>query len=286
MKIRTTKPGAGNKYYIRDDNGGYSPCITGKPTDKDCNVLSNCVGYALGRFNEESNEKKIKFLGSMNAENFFANAHRWNLKTGQEPKQGAMMCWAKGKAGVASDGAGHVCIVEKVNSTTQVFTSESAWNGTAFYNKTRNKGSNRNWGAGSKYTFLGFIYNPNIKEEIIPAPIPYEGVSDEELARRVWLGEFGNGDDRKKALGSRYSAVQSLVNAGVGKPVPKPTGFKRGEIVVPTRLVSYTGSRLVQYDKQYVVYEDSRNDRVILAAPRHGKLVIWAAMNIKDVRRK
>lgn len=48
--------------------------------------------------------------------------------------------------------------------------------------------------------------------------IPYEGVSDEELARRVWAGEFGNGEDRKKALGSRYDAVQALVDKGVGKP--------------------------------------------------------------------
>lgn len=118
-----------------------------------------------------------------------------------------------------------------------------------------------------------------------PEPIPYEGVSNEELARRVWLGEFGNGDDRVKALGTRYRAVQALVNAGVGKPGSAPTGFKKGEKVVPTKLISYTGVRLVQWDKEYTVYEDSRNDRVVLAAPRNGKLVIWAAMNIKNVRR-
>ena len=48
--------------------------------------------------------------------------------------------------------------------------------------------------------------------------IPFEGVSDEELARRVWAGEFGDDDVRKEALGSRYDAVQALVNKGVGKP--------------------------------------------------------------------
>lgn len=47
---------------------------------------------------------------------------------------------------------------------------------------------------------------------------PFEGVSDEELAKRVWAGEFGNGDARKEALGSRYDAVQALVDQGVGKP--------------------------------------------------------------------
>ena len=43
---RTTKPEAGNKYYITRENGGYSDAIKGNPTDKDCDVLANCVGYA------------------------------------------------------------------------------------------------------------------------------------------------------------------------------------------------------------------------------------------------
>ena len=56
-----------------------------------------------------------------------------------------------------------------------------------------------------------------------PAVDPFPGVSDEELARRVWTGEFGNGDTRRQRLGSRYSAVQALVNKGVGKPsTPTP----------------------------------------------------------------
>lgn len=36
--------------------------------------------------------------------------------------------------------------------------------------------------------------------------------SDEELARKVINGDYGNGQDRKNALGERYSVVQSLVN--------------------------------------------------------------------------
>lgn len=164
MEIRTTKPGKGNKYYITKKSGGWSPCIKGKPTDKDCDVLDNCVGYVVGRVNEESNEGKITFFTSMNAENFYANAYKWGMKTGQEPKQGAIMCWAKGKAGVASDGAGHVAVVEKVYSKTKVLTSESGYNSFAFKNKTREKGKNGNWGTPAGYTFLGFIYNPHLKE--------------------------------------------------------------------------------------------------------------------------
>ena len=36
--------------------------------------------------------------------------------------------------------------------------------------------------------------------------------SADELAREVIAGKYGNGDDRKNALGSRYSEVQSRVN--------------------------------------------------------------------------
>lgn len=157
MKIRTTKPEKNNKYYIKKVNGGYSPCITGKPTDPDCNVLSNCVGYAVGRFNEEIDAGSCKYLKSCNAENFIR--YNPNLKNGQTAKQGAVMCWE----GIGKK-AGHVAIVEKVISETEVFTSESAWNGKAFYNKTRKKG-NGNWGMNSNYSFNGFLYNPEIPDK-------------------------------------------------------------------------------------------------------------------------
>ncbi len=41
--------------------------------------------------------------------------------------------------------------------------------------------------------------------------------SDEELAKMVWQGKFGNGEERKQELGARYNEVQKLVNKGVGK---------------------------------------------------------------------
>ena len=182
MKIRVTKPGKGNKYYIRKASGGWSPCIKGKPTDKECDVLSNCVGYSIGRVNEESEEGKITFFTkSMNAENFFKNAYKWGMETGQEPKQGAIMCWSKGKPGYEKDGAGHVAIVEKVLADNKVYTSESAYNGFAFKNKTRSKGSNGNWGASSSYHFQGFIYNPHLKD---PLPV-LPGVDRDESVDQI-----------------------------------------------------------------------------------------------------
>lgn len=158
FKPRTTKPEAGNKYYITKAKGGYSDAIKGKPTDADCDVLANCVGYAYGRFNEIGGYGYCKHLRPVNAENFMQYAD--GLEVGQTPKLGACMVWKKGATLGNSDGAGHVAIVEKIISPTQIVTSESGYNAAKpFWTKTRNKGSG-NWGAGTGYTFLGFIYNP------------------------------------------------------------------------------------------------------------------------------
>lgn len=161
FKMRTTKPEAGNKYYITKANGGYSNAIQGKPTDADCDVLPNCVGYAYGRFNEIGEYGYCKYLSPVNAEKFIQYAG--SLEVGQTPKLGACMVWRKGETLSGDDGAGHVAIVEKVISSTQVMTSESAYNSTAFYTSTRNKGTG-NWGMGTGYTFLGFIYNPAVAD--------------------------------------------------------------------------------------------------------------------------
>ena len=110
FKMRTNKPEAGNKYYITKANGGYSDAIKGSPTDKDCDVLSNCVGYAYGRFNEIGGYGYCKYLRPVNAENFIQYKGT-SLKTGQAPKLGACMVWQKGATLNGSDGAGHVAIV-------------------------------------------------------------------------------------------------------------------------------------------------------------------------------
>ena len=68
------------------------------------------------------------------------------------------------------------------------------------------------------------------------------------------------------------------------QPEPADEGFKVGDIVVPTRLVDYNGTPLVQYDDTYTITQIN-GDRAVLSAPRDGKMVVWAAMNIKDIRK-
>ena len=120
------------------------------------------MGYAYGRFNEIGGYGSCKYLAPVNAENFIQ--YKGSLEVGQTPKLGACMVWRKGNTLSGTDGAGHVAIVEKINSDGSIVTSESGWgSSTPFYTKTRKPGTG-NWGAGSAYKFLGFIYNPAVSE--------------------------------------------------------------------------------------------------------------------------
>lgn len=225
MEMRTSKPSAGNKFYITKSKGGYSTCIQGKPTDANCNVLANCVGYACGRFNEIIGSMKYPSL-NCNAENFIERAKSIGLEISNVPTLGGIMVWQKGGTLSGNDGAGHVAIVERIDSTNQIYTSESGYGSSAFWNSVRTNNNGR-WGLGSGYTFRGCIVNPAIGKVTAPVePTPVTPTkSTDELAREVIAGKYGNGEDRKKALGSRYDEVQARVNEilNENKPAPAPT---------------------------------------------------------------
>ena len=145
---RLSAPGANDKNWIHTSYGGYNSCIL--ISGKSC--LPNCVGYAWGRWRELLG--KAPALSRSNAENWWGYGDGY--KRGQEPKVGAVACWRKGKAGVASDGAGHVAIVEKIEGNT-ITLSNSAYGGTRFYLTKMTKGK---MGLGGTYAFQGFIYLP------------------------------------------------------------------------------------------------------------------------------
>lgn len=116
-----------------------------------------------------------------------------------------------------------------------------------------------------------------------------------------------------EAVGARYACPKSMLvqnanstnktsqtaNTKPTAPTPKPvvstdsnTGkvyvdklliYHKGDKVVPLRKVDYDGRRLRQYDDQYYIVQDVPEgcDRVVLGA--RGQ--IWAAMNIKDIKR-
>ena len=212
MEIRTTKPGAGNKYYIRKASGGYSNAIQGSPKDKECDVLANCVGYAYGRFNEIGKHGYCKYLAPVNAEDFMK--YKGSCETGQTPKQGAVMVWE----GIGNL-AGHVAIVEKVLNNEEVYTSESGYGSSnPFWNSTRRKG-NGNWGAGSNYRFLGFIYNPAVKEEPVVVPTQKFQIG----AKVIINGGLYKNSMADKAAGNVCNKVTNITRYAAGSKHPYNT---------------------------------------------------------------
>ena len=226
MNVRTTKPTSGNKFFITRSKGGYSTCIQGSPTDSQCNVLANCVGYACGRFNEIIGAMKYPSL-NCNAENFIERAkNTYGLEISSVPTLGGIMVWQKGTLS-GNDGAGHVAIVEKIIDSNTIYTSESGYGGSAFWNSTR-RNTNGRWGLGSAYTFRGCIVNPAIGKVVAPTPTPSAKKSVDEVAKEVIRGEWGNGDERYNRLtnaGYNYNEVQAKVNEllNSNKPTPAPT---------------------------------------------------------------
>lgn len=169
FNMRTSKPSAGNKFYNNGNNGGYSWCINGNPTDKGCNVLANCVGYACGRFNEIIGSMKYKTL-CCNAENFIERAKQAGLQVVGYPTLGGIMVWQKGATLSGNDGAGHVAVVERIDSANQIYTSESGYGSSAFWNSIR-RNDNGRWGLGNGYTFRVCIVNPAIGDVHYVAPV-------------------------------------------------------------------------------------------------------------------
>lgn len=190
--IATSTPGTHDpniKCFNNASNGGVSHCVNGSPTDKVCNVLHNCVGWAAGRFNQIYNilsktPNQMKFQLACNAEDFIEKARSMGLSVGSEPQVGAIMVWQKGNYGNSGDGAGHVAIVERVDSADTVYTSESGWRDSEkLRNRTRHKG-NGNWGSNNPYKFRGFIYNPAVTAKTGGGDVPK--ISATESKNKIW----------------------------------------------------------------------------------------------------
>lgn len=171
-KPRLVIPEYGNPYYNTKSNGGFNPCALGNNShgqrQKGLNVLPNCVGYAVGRFNEIGGYGECKWLVARgNACDFISIAKQQGLQISDAPTLGGCMVWAGGPGGY-----GHVNIVERIQGD-KTETSESEYYGKAF---TTYKRTGRNWSDGcywmrSSYKYLGCIVNPAVKKD---KPVTYE----------------------------------------------------------------------------------------------------------------
>lgn len=225
--MRTTRP-ANNKNFITRGSGGWNTCIKGNPRYQYADALANCVGYASGRFNEIINiaretEGCTYTTLNCNAVGFKERAEAAGLKTGSTPRRGAIMCWGK------EGSAGHVAIVERVNSDNSVYTSESGWGSSAiFWNSTRNNNNGR-WGIGAGYYFRCFIYLPddvqNAIEEKQPEPIPAPTPSDKfNIGDKVVInGSLYVSSNATSPAGSVSNRVTNITRKAPGTAHPYNT---------------------------------------------------------------
>lgn len=137
-------------------------------------------------------------------------------------------------------------------------------------------------------------------KEFMPKAVdPFPGVSDKELAKRVWTNEFGTGDTRRAALGIRYDAVQALVNQGYGKPKEKPKTIALGDTVivngVGTAASTGEGARTINFVNQemkviMIAGNTSRPNRYALNQYNKGVVndpfSVTAWFSINDIKKK
>ena len=224
--IRTTRPTTGNKYFIRKANGGYSTCIKGKPTDSQCNVLANCVGYACGAFNEELGLGYEKYHLNCNAENFIERAIASGLSVLSKPVVGSILCWE----GLGSR-AGHVAIVIEVINNNCIRTAESGYGSSRPFWITKRYNNNGRWGLNANYRTRGFIVNPNYpykptpKPEPTPKPTPKPTPSDKfNIGDKVVInGPLSVSSNAVSAAGRVSNKITNITRKNPGSAHPYNT---------------------------------------------------------------
>lgn len=170
---RKTAPSTSDKYWIHTSKGGLNECIL--ISGSSC--IPNCVGYSWGRFYEIIGKRPA--LSRANAENWYGYTQD-GYKRSKVPTLGAVACWAKGKVGDGSDGAGHVAVVEEIKSNGDIVTSNSGYKSSRFWMQTFTKASGY---AMRGYTFQGFILPPNLEVQI--PSVPETSSNPKEVSYRV-----------------------------------------------------------------------------------------------------
>lgn len=218
--IRTTRPEAGNKYYIRKASGGYSTCIQGKPTDKWCDVLSNCVGYACGAANEELGLGYEKYHLNCNAENFIERAIASGLSVYKTPQVGDIICWEG-----AGSLAGHVGMVIEVVNSNCIKVAQSGWGSSNPFYITTNYNNNGRWGLSSNYPFRGFIRILPTQPAPQPTPKPTPGPSDKfNIGDRVVVnGPLYSNSNAASPAGSVSNKTTNITRKNPGSAHPYNT---------------------------------------------------------------
>lgn len=277
---RLTKPPRNSKYWINVSAGGYNRCIvrgSGDYAGVKGSVLHNCTGYAWGRFLE---------IGQMKGCNLpTCNAGLWYNRVGtayakgRTPRVGAVACYSKAGA------AGHVAIVEAVNSDGSITLSQSGWSSNKFNVRTNVKPPGYYPYGGPSYKIQGFIYHPNI----VGSPIAGSGSDSDNqfvgsgssigyVESRDFVQEFVSTafeaknqkvDFVNKELGIKLKAGWSAAFvAAVAKKVGRVLG-----VIIPETVVAGQMFREGVRRQMGKVYKGLARDKGSSFTPKKGDLV-------------
>lgn len=204
----------GSKYYYTDnpfESAGYG--------------LPNCTAYAWGRFYEVSGVRPNNLPTSDGGTWYQKVVQSGHYATGQKPQLGSVICYAS-----TTGGAGHVAIVEQINSDGSFIISQSGYNRPLadyppdtpeyFWTSTCDGATMLPKGS-TKYAFQGFIYNPYV----VTDPTTSEWISKnayltqaqmEHNATLVW-GYFGSRGWSLEAVSAMLGNMQSesTINPGI-----------------------------------------------------------------------
>lgn len=163
---RFSEPAGSNAWYLRVGYGGYNRCILGNANGRKYSgcVLPNCTGYAYGRWMECQGYTSCN-LSTHNAKLWYGNTSDGYSRSSSVPYLGAVICW--------TGTYGHVAVVEKIYSNTDIVWSESNWSGTAgngrYWRTVRGNPANY---ATSALSFQGYIYPTTTWDGEDPSPDP------------------------------------------------------------------------------------------------------------------
>jgi len=232
---RYEEPKRDNKNYYSDINQLY----------RDGFGMPNCTCYSLGRWIEILGYVPKLSVGS--AWRWYEYTQD-GYKRGQVPKLGAIACWVHKDR---SD-YGHVAVVEDfnndyINCSNSAYQSTNFYMKKYYKSDNYNFGDfifkgfiylpiefeedkptpkpTKSIDELAKEVIEGkWGNNPERKEKLIAAGYDYEAIQNKvnemlapkvdmlDLVKRTIRGDFGNGNERRRALGSNYDEVQRQVN--------------------------------------------------------------------------
>ena len=197
---RLTIPEIGNKYYdtSKGNISGFGSYSAHPQSGR--NYLTNCSGYAMGRFHEEAKATQPTFFksegsGSRNGGNFPTLGEHQGLEVdrkGLNPRPGDVISWTQGS------NPGHVAIIEQVKDNNHIVIAHSSYSGFKnvsgdsrwFQTKELTRGTSEAWPlwTSSGYRFAGIVHNPNIQYVLANNGTPIE-----ETGNYGGIGVGGNG---------------------------------------------------------------------------------------------